>query len=116
MRHVLLSGVDMARLRVDLLRAEAQEEFARLRSTILLGLCAIFFLALAIVCASVLLVAAFWDTHRLWALAGLAIFYLLAAVVLVSMLRRRARRTNGYRADPRSASPGRRATDAAEPR
>lgn len=109
-RRFLASGVDMARLRVELLRVEAQEEIARLCSTLLFGTLALLFFTLATICASVLLVTALWDTHRLWALGGLALFHLLIAIVLVLVLRRRA--TKRAPSSRRSAPvPRRRATD-----
>ncbi|MDR2876497.1 MAG: hypothetical protein LBV36_00415, partial [Chromatiales bacterium] len=63
-RSIFASGVDMARLRVEMLRAEVWEEFARMRSALLFAMLAVFFLVLAMACVSVLLVTVFWETHR----------------------------------------------------
>jgi uncharacterized membrane protein YqjE len=69
--------VAIAHTRLDLLSADLEEERAHLLSLLVLTLAALFCLGIGVVLVTILLVVAFWDTHRLLALGALAGFYLV---------------------------------------
>jgi uncharacterized membrane protein YqjE len=75
----ILAGtlVAIAHTRLDLLSVDLEEERAHLFSLLALTLAALFCLGIGVVLATILLVVAFWDTHRLLALGALAGFYLV---------------------------------------
>jgi uncharacterized membrane protein YqjE len=75
----ILAGtlVAIAHTRLDLLSADLEEERAHFFSLLVLTLAALLCLGIGVVLATILLVVAFWDTHRLFALGALAGFYLV---------------------------------------
>jgi uncharacterized membrane protein YqjE len=75
----ILTGtlVAIAHTRLDLLSVDLEEERAHLFSLLVLALTALFCLGIGVVLVTILLVVAFWDTHRLLALGALAGFYLV---------------------------------------
>jgi len=78
----ILAGtlVAIAHTRLDLLSVDLEEERAHLLSLLVLTLAALFCLGIGVVLATILLVVAFWDTHRLLALGALAGFYLVIGI------------------------------------
>lgn len=70
----------MAQTRLDLLALDLEEDRAHLMSLLVLAMVAMFCLGIATVLATVLLIAACWDEHRLLALGVLAGFYLVAGL------------------------------------
>ncbi len=68
--------VAIAHTRLDLLSAELEEDRERVLSLLVLTLAALFCLGVGVVLATILIVVAFWDTHRVLALSGLAGFFL----------------------------------------
>jgi len=68
--------VAIAHTRLDLLSADLEEDREQLLSLLVLTLAALFFLGVGMVLATILLVVAFWDTHRLLVLGSLAGFFL----------------------------------------
>lgn len=68
--------VAIAHTRLDLLSVDLEEDRVRFVSLLVLMLAALFFLGVGVVLATILLVVAFWDTHRLLALGTLAGFFL----------------------------------------
>ncbi|HZZ94327.1 MAG TPA: phage holin family protein [Usitatibacter sp.] len=91
LRNVGATLVDMVGTRVELALVELREEAERRKRMLLLALAGAFFLALALVFAGAFVVAAFWDTHRLAAIAGVTLAYLVVAlgafIRLAGMLR-----------------------------
>ncbi len=73
--------------RVELLGVELREESRYLQRMIVRGVVAAFFLGSALVLAGVLLAVAFWDTHRLAALAGATALYGVIGGVLLNGMR-----------------------------
>jgi uncharacterized membrane protein YqjE len=75
----ILAGtlVAIAHTRLDLLSADLEEERAHLFSLLVLTLAALLCLGIGVVLVAILLVVAFWDTHRLLALGALAGFFLV---------------------------------------
>lgn len=72
--------VAIAHTRLGLLSADLEEEREHMFSLLLLALAALFFLGVGVVLATILLVVAFWDTHRLLVLGALAGFFLAAGM------------------------------------
>jgi uncharacterized membrane protein YqjE len=69
--------VAIAHTRLDLLSADLEEERAHLLSLLVLTLAALFCLGIGVVLVTILIVVAFWDTHRLLALGAVAGLYLV---------------------------------------
>lgn len=70
--------VAIAHTRLDLLSADVEEDRAHVLSLLVLALAALFFIGVGVVLAAILLVVAFWDSHRLLALGALAGVFLTA--------------------------------------
>ena len=73
--------VSIAHTRLDLLSTDLEEERAHVFSLLALGLAALFFIGIGVVLTTILLVALFWDTHRVLVLMLLAGFFLAAGLV-----------------------------------
>lgn len=72
--------VAIAHTRLDLLSTDLEEWREHVLSLLVLSLAALFCLGVGVVLAAILLVAAFWETHRLMALGALAGFFLAVGV------------------------------------
>ena len=72
--------VAIAHTRLDLLSTDVEEDRAHVLSLLVLALAALFFIGVGVVLAAILLVVAFWDSHRLLALGSLAGLFLAAGV------------------------------------
>jgi uncharacterized membrane protein YqjE len=83
------SLIAAASTRLQLLANELAAEGLRLRQIVLLLVLAVFFFALAILLLTMLVVVVFWDEHRLLAIGGLAVIYLVASALLVFAANRR---------------------------
>lgn len=83
--------VAIAHTRLDLLSADLEEDRAHLLSLLVLTLAALFCLGVGVVLATILLVVAFWDTHRILALTGLAGFFLAAGIAAWGFAMHKAR-------------------------
>ena len=75
--------------RLQLFANELASEGLRLRQMALLLVLAVIFFALAVVLLTLLVVVLFWDDHRLLAIGGLALAYLIASAVLLLAARNR---------------------------
>jgi uncharacterized membrane protein YqjE len=69
----------MAHTRLALLANELEEERLHLTRLFVYGLLALFFFVLGVLVLSLLFIVAFWETHRLAAMAGVAVLYLAIA-------------------------------------
>ncbi|MDP2246881.1 MAG: phage holin family protein [Nitrosomonadales bacterium] len=67
--------------RLDLLATDLEEDREHLLVLIVLALTALFCLGLGILLATILIVAAFWETHRLLTLVILTGIFLTAGIV-----------------------------------
>lgn len=83
--------VAMAYTRFELLSVDLEEARENFFSLLVLSLAALFFLGVGMVLAAILLVVAFWDTHRLLALGLLAGFFLAVGIAAWIFARRKAR-------------------------
>lgn len=70
--------VAIVHTRLDLLSADVEEDRVHVLSLLVLALAALFFIGVGVVLAAILLVVAFWDSHRLLALGSLAGLFLAA--------------------------------------
>ena len=72
--------VAIAHTRLDLLSTDLEVDREHFLSLLVLTLVALFCLGVGVVLATILLVAAFWDTYRLLVLASLAGFFLAVGI------------------------------------
>lgn len=79
---------EVARVRGALFAVELREEIARRRSMLMLAALACVLLHMALLLASVLVLALFWDSHRIVAIATMTALYLGCG--LAALLRLRA--------------------------
>ena len=87
LKNLAGSVLDTAQTRLALLSSELEEQRERLaRIAVLAAICG-FFLALAIVLATMFIVVLFWDTHRLLAIGVLGSLFLVAAVIAFAIMR-----------------------------
>lgn len=70
----------IAHTRLELLATDLEEERLHLLSLLVMVLLALFCLGVGLVLATLLLVAVFWDTHRLLMLGSLAGFFLATSI------------------------------------
>lgn len=73
---------------LELLGIEYQEEKARIFSLLVSAGLILLFALLLLISLSCLLVLAFWETHRLWVVAGLCTVYCLGLLVAVCKAKR----------------------------
>lgn len=83
--------VAIAHTRLDLLSVELEEEREHLLSLLMLNLVALFCLGVGMVLATILLVVAFWDTHRLLVLGSLAGLFLAVGLAAYGFAMHRAK-------------------------
>ena len=72
MRRLAATVIEILHTRLELLAVEVQEEELRLARIVWWGFIALFFLALAVLMLTLLIVVLFWDTHRMPVVALLA--------------------------------------------
>lgn len=83
-------GADAAtlvKLRAELVALEFEEEAARWKRLLLLGVVAGVFAHAALLAGSFLLVVVFWESYRIAALAGVTLVYAVAATWAIVRLR-----------------------------
>jgi len=91
-RALLGTLLGIAQTRLELLVTELEQERLHLGKLLLYGFLALFFFGLGVMLLSALIVAAFWDSYRLGAIAVLALVYLGIAFICTAVLRQQARR------------------------
>lgn len=91
-RALLGTVLGIAQTRLELLVTELEEERLHLGKLLLYGFLALFFFGLGVLLLSVLIIAVFWDSYRLGAIAALAALYLGIAFICAAFLRQQARR------------------------
>ncbi len=74
--------VGIAHTRLDLLSTDLEEEREHVFSLVILALVALFCLGIGVVLATILLVVAFWDTHRLLVLGSLTGIFLVMSFAM----------------------------------
>jgi uncharacterized membrane protein YqjE len=89
-RGVLAALVEMGQTRLQLAATELEEERLRIADLLLLATAALFFLAIGLVLASLLLVLVFWDGPRVLVLALVSAGFLAVGIGLAANWRRKA--------------------------
>jgi uncharacterized membrane protein YqjE len=82
---------DIACVRAALASVELSEEIERRKHQLMLGALGMLFLYTAFLVATFFVAALFWDTHRLAALAALALTHLACGAGTLALLASRAR-------------------------
>lgn len=80
LKTLSVSLVGIVHTRLELLSTDIAEEREHLLTLLLLVQLALFFLGVGILLLALLIVVAFWESHRLLALGGLTGLFLLASV------------------------------------
>lgn len=91
LRGLVLSVVQLAQLRLELLSVDAREGALRLGELLLYGALAVLFLGLGLGFLAVLLTVLLWDSQRLLALTVFATLFLTLGGVAVWLMRARLR-------------------------
>jgi len=91
LKGLAASLIAIVHTRLDLLSTELEEERARLASVLVMLFVALFCIGIGVVLLVFLIVAAFWESHRLLALAGLTVFFLVGGVTAIGFARHRLR-------------------------
>ena len=74
--------------RVELLAREFERERVRIARVLLLGVLALFFLALGAITFTVFIIVLFWDSQRLVAIGFLTVLYFALAIALALFIKR----------------------------
>jgi uncharacterized membrane protein YqjE len=90
-RELVRTLLASAETRARLAASELEEQALRLLEVALWTAAALFLVGLAVVLLSLVVVLAFWDSHRMLAAALLAALYFLAAAVAALVVRARLR-------------------------
>jgi uncharacterized membrane protein YqjE len=94
-RSLVGSLIAVLQTRIELISTEIEEEWLRIAALVMIGLAALFCAGMAIILLVALVVAAFWDSHRLLAIGLLAGAFFLATLLFWRSLLLR------YQAKPR---------------
>jgi uncharacterized membrane protein YqjE len=90
LRNLAATALQIVQTRLELLATELEEERLRLLQIVFWGMAALFFLVFALGMLTLLLIAAFWDTHRVAVIAWLGVLYFVlgaaAALYVRSMI------------------------------
>ena len=81
----------IAYTRLELLSTELEEQWEWLTSILVWALVALFCAGIGVALATLFVVVALWDSHRLLALGVLAILFLIGAAISWLVVRRKAR-------------------------
>ena len=92
LRALLTTLVAMAHTRVELFGTEIEEEVRRVVALLLGGVLVLALASLALVFSGLVVIAAYWDTHRLAATVGVAIGFIVLAAAAYLAVRQRTRR------------------------
>lgn len=76
LQRLLATSAEILHTRVDILATELEEEGLRVKELLLYERMSLFFLGLGLLLATLFVILAFWDSHRLSVLAAFAVFYL----------------------------------------
>ena len=79
-RRLLATFTEVLHTRAGILFTEMEEETGRIRELLLYELVSLFFLGLGLLLATLFVVMAFWEDHRLAVLAGFTLFYLAIGI------------------------------------
>ncbi|MDE2427992.1 MAG: phage holin family protein [Burkholderiales bacterium] len=88
LRQFAATLINISHTRLELASVELEEEIARFSSMLLWSLTALFFAGLAVLLAIALLVALFWDTHKIALLCALLTVFSGTAIVIAMRMRK----------------------------
>lgn len=91
LQSLAASLLNIVSTRVELISTEVEEEALRIAIIVAIGLAAMFCAGVAIMLVVTFVVVAFWDTHRLLAIAVVAAMFALAGLVLFQQMQTRYR-------------------------
>lgn len=91
LRMMATTLVAILHTRLDLLATDLEEDREHLLSLLYLSIAALFSLGVAVLLATLLLVAAFWDSYRLTTLACLAALFLGVGLATAAMAVRKSK-------------------------
>lgn len=83
LRRLGATTLEIARIRLELLETEVERQKLAIYSALLWGLIGIACVAVGIVLLSALIVVLFWDSYRLFAIAGLMLANFVAGVLIL---------------------------------
>lgn len=83
LKALLVTLVSIGHTRIELISTEVEEQFARLVSLLVWGLVAMFCAFTAVILSAIALIVLFWESNRVLAAAGLAVAFVLLAVIAV---------------------------------
>lgn len=85
LRTMASTLVAMLHTRLDLLSTDLEEDREHLLSFLFLSMLAFFSLGVGVLLATLLIVVAFWETHRLTTIACLSALFLIAGMATAAM-------------------------------
>lgn len=88
-RNFLATLLALVATRAEIVATELEEERTRLANLLVWAACAAVFGLLTLVFLSLLIVAAFWDSHRIAALVAVTLAHIVLAIYCGLQLRRR---------------------------
>lgn len=91
LKGLAASLVAIAHTRLDLLSTDLEEERARLVSVLVMLFVALFCLGVGVVLLALLVVVAFWESHRLLALGGVTALFLAGGATAFGWARHKLR-------------------------
>jgi len=92
LRALIATLVAMAHTRVELFGTELEEEVRRVVALLLGGVLVLALASLALVFSGLVVIATYWDTHRVAATVGVAVGFIVLAAVAYLAVRQRTRR------------------------
>lgn len=90
LRRLAASVAAILHSRIELATLEIEREKTRAVRLLLLGVAALFFLALGAITATIFVIVLFWDSQRLVVIGFLAVLYLSVGGGVIAFLRREA--------------------------
>jgi uncharacterized membrane protein YqjE len=92
LRALIATLVAMAHTRVELFGTEIEEELRRIVELLLGGLVVLALASLGLLFSGLVVIAAYWDTHRVAATVGVAVGFIVLAAASYLAVRARTRR------------------------
>ena len=82
-KALLATLMGIAHTRVELISTEVEEQFARMVSLLVWGLVAMFLAFTGVILSAIAFIVLFWDSNRVLAAGGLAVVFVVLAVIAV---------------------------------
>jgi uncharacterized membrane protein YqjE len=89
LRSLATGALGLVAAHVELVGVEIQQEKERVAELAVLGACALVLFGMALLLVTLLIVAALWDSYRLFAIGGLAVVYFALGAYAVASIRRK---------------------------